>query len=235
MPNSLGFGTPPNIQVPIDSDNALFITKPAAALTGFNIVSPVTTGLGASISTSTITAGSLLKLTSTSTVGNASKIFEIAGSGTNSTASKTNYGLYLAISNAGTTSTNVGLYLNAVGATNNYALIVPSGGGFVGIGTSSPTSTLQVSGSIASSIVTKTGNYTLDATNTTVLFKGTTLTATLPAASGCNGRIYIIVNQDVSVLTISSFQNFLDVATTTMASGTAITIQSNGTNWYQIC
>lgn len=44
----------------------------------------------------------------------------------------------------GGSTTNVGGFFNASGATNNYAIIVPSGGGDVGIGTSAPLSRLDV-------------------------------------------------------------------------------------------
>lgn len=57
----------------------------------------------------------------------------VGGSGT------TNYGTYSDVSSTGTT--NVGLYVNATGATNNRAITVPSGGGNVGIGTITPSTT----------------------------------------------------------------------------------------------
>ena len=52
------------------------------------------------------------------------------------------YGSYVATSGASTT--NIGGYFTASGATNNYALIVPSTGGNVGIGTTSPLTKLQI-------------------------------------------------------------------------------------------
>jgi hypothetical protein len=82
-------------------------------------------------------------------------------------------------------------------------------------------------------IVSKTANYTLTANDNTVIFKGAGITASLPNANTCSGRIYVIVSQ-TNVLTISPFQNLSDVATTTVSGGTSITIQSNGTYWYQI-
>ena len=44
----------------------------------------------------------------------------------------------------GASLNNIAAYLSASGATNNYALIVPSGGGNVGIGTTTPTEQLQI-------------------------------------------------------------------------------------------
>lgn len=50
----------------------------------------------------------------------------------------TGYGLWSEIT--GTNTTNIAAYLNAANATDNYALIVPPGGGIVGIGTTTPNS-----------------------------------------------------------------------------------------------
>jgi len=91
-----------------------------------------------------LSTGSLFVLSSTSTVGNASKLLQLTRSGANSTASKTNYGSYIEITNTGTTSTNVGEYISASGATNNYALVVNSG--FTGLGTTAPTGQLDIKG-----------------------------------------------------------------------------------------
>ena len=49
---------------------------------------------------------------------------------------------------SGTGTKNIAGLFNATGATNNYAIIVPSGGGNVGIGTAAPTDTLQVVGNL---------------------------------------------------------------------------------------
>jgi len=54
----------------------------------------------------------------------------------------TGYGLYSL--KTGASTTNIASYFSASGATNNYALIVPSGGGNVGIGTTSPSELLHV-------------------------------------------------------------------------------------------
>lgn len=59
----------------------------------------------------------------------------------------TSYGLDAGVSGAGTT--NVCSYFSASGATNNYAIIVPSTGGSVGIGTTTPASKLDVEGGIS--------------------------------------------------------------------------------------
>lgn len=105
----------------------------------------------------------------------------------------------------------------------------------VGINGITPTSSLHTN-SLATSIVTKTANYTLTSSDYTVIFDGTSLTATLPAASTCSGRTYVIVNRNATALTTSvAYQTLITGATsTTIASATALWIQSNGTNYYQI-
>ena len=57
------------------------------------------------------------------------------------------YGLDLAVTGAGTN--NICAYFSASGATNNYAIIVPSTGGNVGIGTTAPLSKLGVLGNLS--------------------------------------------------------------------------------------
>lgn len=106
-----------------------------------------TTGKGVNITTNGITSGTALDLNSTSTAGTGSgtsKIINIARSGANANASHTAYGVFSAITNTGTTSTNVAGYFSASGATNNNAIIVPASGGNVGIGTSTPRGVFDV-------------------------------------------------------------------------------------------
>jgi hypothetical protein len=57
-----------------------------------------------------------------------------------------NHAIYGFASGAGTK--NIAGLFNSTGATNNYAIIVPSGGGNVGIGTLTPTDKLQVAGTL---------------------------------------------------------------------------------------
>lgn len=101
---------------------------------------------------------------------------------------------------------------------------------------SAATSMLQTTGSFAAGVVLKTGSYTLAITDFTVIFDGATLTATLPAASTCTGRIYVLVNRNATALTTSVAYNTLTtgVTSTTVTAASSVWIQSDGTNYYQI-
>ncbi len=66
--------------------------------------------------------------------------------------------------------------------------------GKVGVGTTTPNSTLQVSGSLSMSIRRISVNTTLGANDFTLITMARDLIITLPAASSCTGRIYVIKN-----------------------------------------
>jgi hypothetical protein len=123
--------------------------------TSFQVVSDsVTTGKGLALSADGLVTGTGIDISSTSTAGGASgtsKLLNLSRSGANTNDAHTAYGLYSAVTNTGTTSTNVGGYFSASGATNNYGLIVESGN--VGIGTATPLSTLDVRGTIENGLV----------------------------------------------------------------------------------
>jgi len=117
------------------------------------------------------------------------------------------------------------------GVSINMAL---SSAGRLGIGNSAPTSTLQTAGSFSAPISAKTANYTLTVSDHTVTFNGTSLTATLPAASGATGRIYCIVNYNATTLTVSTYKDLNNADATTLGANSALWLQSDGTNWRKI-
>lgn len=117
------------------------------------------------------------------------------------------------------------------GGSINMAL---SSAGRLGIGNSAPTSTLQTAGSFSAPISAKTANYTLTVSDHTVTFNGTSLTATLPAASGATGRIYCIVNYNATTLTVSTYKDLNNADATTLGANSALWLQSDGTNWRKI-
>jgi len=90
----------------------------------------VTTATAFDMSSSSLTSGSVLGLSSTSTAGvgsGSSYILNVSRSGANANASHTAYGILSNVTNTGSTSTNIGGYFTASGATNNYGLIVSTG------------------------------------------------------------------------------------------------------------
>ncbi|QKX03539.1 hypothetical protein HN014_00945 [Aquimarina sp. TRL1] len=104
----------------------------------------------------------------------------------------------------------------------------------VGINTGTlANSTLQVAGSVATSIVTPTTNITLTEDHHTVIIT-TTLSTTLPAANTVNGRIYVIKNTTATTQAISSYRDANNTAQTTVPRSSILWLQSDGTNWQQI-
>jgi hypothetical protein len=118
--------------------------------------------------------------------------------------------------------------------SNNVERMRLTSGGSVGIATSSPTSTLDVNGSVGYAITTTTANITLGNSNYTVIITGGTPTITLPAASSNTRKIFMIVNETGTSRTISTYLNFSGTGTTTIAANSSITVQTDGTNWYRI-
>lgn len=108
--------------------------------------------------------------------------------------------------------------------------------GFVGVRVSSPLSHLDINGSSANAIQTTTVSQTLDELDHTMIILSTvsSVTITLPTATTCARREYIIANHDNSVHTISSYQDLTGLNSTSIAANSSITIQSNGTSWYRI-
>lgn len=119
-------------------------------------------------------------------------------------------------------------------SNNASTLMLLSAGGNLGVGTTSPTSTMQTGGSFAAPISAKTGSYTLTATDHTVTFNGTSLTATLPAASTCSGRMYTIINYNATTLTISTYKDLTNSDATTLLTASSLWLQSDGTSWRQV-
>lgn len=92
---------------------------------------------------------------STAAASNAQVLFDVALSGANSNSTQTTIAARIANTHTGTSSTNIGLSLTASGGTNNYALIIPNGR--VGIGTSTPLSSLDFGTTLALKTITYYG------------------------------------------------------------------------------
>jgi len=106
----------------------------------------------------------------------------------------------------------------------------------VGIGTSTPLSILDVTGAAGMTVKSGqvAGTNNPDNTASVWLYTSGTGTITLPAATDCTNRIYIIVNRTGATVNISSYNNLAGTAQTTRPSGTSMMIVSNGTAWLQI-
>jgi hypothetical protein len=126
--------------------------------------------------------------------------------------------------------------------TNSTDRVILDASGNVGIGTTSPNSLLHVAGSLRLPITTKTATYTLDATDYTVRFDCVTaaanLTANLPDATTCTGRIYTIISNSSATyqLTVdgNGGQTIGGDATIILDpcyNGATLVIQSDGSNW----
>lgn len=102
--------------------------------------------------------------------------------------------------------------------------------GYIGLGTTSPSASLDINGSVAAAVTTTSANITLDATHYIVIILGTS-TITLPTASTCARRIYHITNTTSASRTISSYNDLTNTAQTTITANTAISIVSDGTTW----
>ena len=129
-------------------------------------------------------------------------------------------------STADVTQNNSNFYFDGT----NYRLGIAAG--------ASPHSTLQVGGSVSMAITTKTANYTASVSDYTILCNNSgAITISLPAASGCSGRIYVIkkISGILNNVTIDpNASETIDGSTTrTMTlQNDSVMIQSDGANWY---
>ena len=130
-------------------------------------------------------------------------------------------------------------------ANTDYALYVSGGADTVGIGTSTPTSTLSIEGSISTKISNFTGtSNTLDSASATALMgsDNSNCTVNLPAASGCTGRAYIFkrlaaTDAGVSILITPNGSDNIDGNNTSSSIVTqynTFALQSDGSNWWII-
>lgn len=135
-------------------------------------------------------------------------------------------------SNTGTANLAFGKYTSA-SAFTEYGRFTNAGN--FGIATNAPTSTLQVNGSIANSILVISADLTLNDTHKTVIIPlASAFTITLPTAAAVPSRIYSIVNNAAGAKTIGSYIKLDGSSVTTINASTCVEVQSDGTSWYQI-
>ena len=193
----------------------------------------VTTANEFNIIDASLTTGAPVSIVSTSIAKlTGFKGESIIVNGALTTASQTTVGLGIANTHTGSAETNVGLQVDANGATNNYGIIVPTG--LVGIGTSTPTSTLQVSGSISTILNTVTAAaYTALASDYAIrLTLVGNQVLTLPTPISCPGRSYLISNPTGYLKSFAASVIGVDgIATTLIISNCNYIIQSDGVNF----
>ena len=108
----------------------------------------------------------------------------------------------------------------------------------LGVGTTTPTSMLDVRGSMATAYRAFTANTTATITDNLLVFTGTTATTiTIPTAVGCTGRSYMVKNASTTlptpVLSIAGTAGqTVDGSTYTLSNNNeSVTLISNGANW----
>ncbi|WP_396601318.1 hypothetical protein [Algibacter sp. R77976] len=103
----------------------------------------------------------------------------------------------------------------------------------VGIATAYPITAQDAKDSLSLNVTTTVENLTLDETHYTIVISGNH-NITLPKASSCIGRVYIIKNPTNIIQTISSYNNLSDEASESINGETSIKLRSDGTYWRQI-
>jgi tRNA(Phe) wybutosine-synthesizing methylase Tyw3 len=92
---------------------------------------------------------------------------------------------------------------------------------------------LQVNGSVSKSIASTSGNLTLTEDHYTILITGNH-SLTLPSASSCTGRIYVLKNKTTNTISISSYISANSSSSTSIGNRDIVILQIDGTNREQI-
>lgn len=94
-------------------------------------------------------------------------------------------------------------------------------------------STFEVRGSYAKTVKAVTTNVTLGELDHTSILSASVTAVTLPTASLCTGRIYILKKTTAQTVSITGFRNRTNISTSNLPVGVT-QLQSDGTNWQQI-
>ena len=128
--------------------------------------------------------------------------------------------------------------LTATTGLTHYGITITPVAALSGFATATPLSTLETARSFAANTTALSANTTLDSSHYAVMVDATSgnITITLPAASGCTKRIYIIKKIDSSANTITIARtgaNTIDGATSKVINVqyAGYGLQSDGTNY----
>lgn len=199
-----------------------------------------TTGTGLALNTSTLSSGSLVDLSSTSTAAtsNTQKVLNISTSGANATSTQTTYGGYFLNTHTGTGATNVGIYATATGGTNNYAGVFENGR--VLIGTASDTSSISSlymsralvneNGSTGAGVAGLHQDFTMNPTSGTPVQVANRLTVSNTTGSVASTQVGQIIRMTDSTSSLANTIRGLEVVASagTNTSGTNTGIRSTG-------
>ena len=131
---------------------------------------------------------------------------------------------------ADVTQNNTNFYFDGT----NYRLSIAAG--------TSPNSTIQIGGSLATAVSTKTASYTAGTQDHTILCNTSAgaLSISLPSPSGATGRIYAVkkISNDANAVSIVTYYGSSTIdgqSTYTLASQyNSVIITTDGTSWYVI-
>ena len=106
----------------------------------------------------------------------------------------------------------------------------------LGVATSTPSSTFEVNGSVAAKFKTPLTAGTDQPDGSGMVWRYSTGSGniTLPGASTCPNRMYVIINQTGSTRNISTYRDLTTTNQTTLGSSVALWLMSDGSQWWQI-
>ena len=106
----------------------------------------------------------------------------------------------------------------------------------VGINTTTPTSTFEIAGTMGAKIKNSQIAGQNHPDGTAIIWRYTSGGGliTLPSASSCPNRMYMILNQSLNSMMISTYTNLANTSVDSIASLSSILVISDGAGWFQI-
>lgn len=130
-------------------------------------------------------------------------------------------------------SANGNTYLGGIDVINNPKVFINGSTGYVGIGTTTPNSDLQVNGSLSLPYKEIWDTYTITEDDFSINCISNTFIVTLPSAIGITGRIYNIKNTGDGIITVlcNGAETIDNTTSINLIKDETITIQSTGNNF----